>query len=610
MLTAEDAGAFLDGALPPLLKSQDIAGAVVLIVKDDKVLLSKGYGYADVARKTPVSPEYTLFRPGSISKLFTWTAVMQLVEEGKLDLDGDVNGYLDFTVPRKFGRPITLRNLLTHTPGFEETVKELFVSSAMDLKPLDSYLKAHLPKRIFPPGVIPAYSNYGAALAGYMVERVSGQPFADYVDTHIFKPLGMVHSTFRQPLPESFVPFMAEGYLVASQPARPFEMVQAAPAGSSSVTAADMARFTIAHLNNGRFGGGRILKPETVRLMHSLQLENLPGMNGMALGFYEESRNGHRIIGHGGDTICFHSDLHLVTDAGIGFFISLNSAGKGAIDVRSVVWEAFLDRYFPYTTPAVSPPSSAAEDARAVSGRYISSRRAETTLMKVTMLLGQVNVHRNADGTLGSNAAKEINGQPMRFSEIAPMVFQAVNGQNRVGFKRDDSGSLVAVADAPIMIFQRVPWNENSALHLTIIISVIAVFVLTLLFWPAAALIRRHYKRTLALDRPRKTLRLLTRLVPVIDLVFLAGFAVIFMSAQSNIGLLSARMDPWIRVVQLIGWLGVVGTPTPLSNAARSWAEKGRGPWSRLGDTLIALACMGFLWFVLTWNVLAWNLMY
>src|SRR5436305_10468138 len=195
-MTSQDVSAFLDGIMPQQLAREDIAGAVISVVKDGKVLFAKGYGYSDVEKKKPVSPEDTLFRPGSISKLFTWTSVMQLVEQGKLDLDRDVNDYLDFKIPATYPKPITLRNIMTHTAGFEESVKELFVPEDAKPLPINDYLPRHIPKRIFAPGTTPAYSNYAATLAGYIVERVSGRPFNDYVTENIFNPLKMSHSTF------------------------------------------------------------------------------------------------------------------------------------------------------------------------------------------------------------------------------------------------------------------------------------------------------------------------------------------------------------------------------------------------------------------------------
>src|SRR5438105_11065507 len=206
-MTPADLEAFFDGLIPLQTQRDDIAGAVVCVVRDGQVLFAKGYGYQDAEHKTPVTPD-TLFRPGSISKLFTWTAVMQLAEQRKLDLDRDVNTYLDYKIPDAFGQPITLRNLMTHTPGFEETVKDLIQPDARRLTPLAAYMKNHIPARIFPPGTIPAYSNYGAGLAGYIVERVSGVAFDQYVKQAIFDPLKMPHSSFQQPLPDDLKQFM------------------------------------------------------------------------------------------------------------------------------------------------------------------------------------------------------------------------------------------------------------------------------------------------------------------------------------------------------------------------------------------------------------------
>ena len=190
-LTKADFETFLDALIPSQLRNRNIAGAVVAVVKDGQVLFQKGYGYADFEAKKPVLPDQTLFRPGSISKLFTATAVMQLVEQGKLDLDRDVNDYLDFAIPKTYPEPVTLRQLLTHTAGFEETLKNLFVAHQSDVKPLRAYLVNQMPARIFPPGKVPSYSNYGFTLAGYIVERVSGEKFERYVTNHILQPLRM-----------------------------------------------------------------------------------------------------------------------------------------------------------------------------------------------------------------------------------------------------------------------------------------------------------------------------------------------------------------------------------------------------------------------------------
>ena len=609
-LTEQDVAAFLDGIMPQQLAREDIAGAVISVVKDGKVIFAGGYGYSDVEKKKPVSPEGTLFRPGSISKLFTWTSVMQLVEQGKLDLDRDVNDYLDFRIPATYPKPITLRNIMTHTAGFEESVQELFVADAKELQPLGPYLHKHMPARIFPPGTTPAYSNYATTMAGYIVQRVSGQDYFDYVDEHIIKPLGMTHSTFRQPLPDALAPLMSNGYTVASQPAKKYEFVEAAPAGSSSVSAMDMTRFMIAHLQNGKYENVQILKPETAELMHSRQFANLPDMNAMCLGFYEETRNGHRIIGHAGDTDYFHSDLHLMPDAQLGFFISYNSAGKGEISAREGVWHAFLDRYFPVELKDGSPVSTATSDAEQVSGRYIVSRRSEDNILSVLSVAGEFNIVRNDDGTISAKDLKDMNGEPKKFREISPMMFRDVNDQDRLGFKKDESGNTVAVIDFPFMVFQKASGWENSAFQLPLVICSLAVLLLTVLLWPISALIRRHYVKPLTMTPAQKRLRLVVRLACIAFILFFLGYVAFFALALKDIVLLSPKGNPWLRLIQVFGWMGVLGSLVAIYSAIRSWQDSTRWLWSRIGDTLIALSFVGVICFVFTWHLLHWSLRY
>src|SRR6478672_11927591 len=240
-LAKADVDAWLDGFMPYALKSGGIPGAVVVVVKDGQPLTMRGFGYADLKTGQLVDPNMTLFRPGSVSKLFTWTAVMQQVQAGKLDLDADVNRYLDFKIPPKDGKPITLRNLMTHTPGFAETAKWLIMFGE-DKKPksLRDALTRQIPDRIYAPGAMPAYSNYGASLAGYIVERVSGEPFDQYVQRHVLAPVGMAHSTFDQPLPANLRPLMSKAYKTGTVDPQPYEVIDLAPAGALASTGADM----------------------------------------------------------------------------------------------------------------------------------------------------------------------------------------------------------------------------------------------------------------------------------------------------------------------------------------------------------------------------------
>jgi hypothetical protein len=363
----------------------------------------------------------------------------------------------------------------------------------------------------------------------------------------------------------------------------------------------------LAHLADGELDGARILRPETARLMHSRQFGVDPRLNGMALGFYEETRNGHRIIGHGGDTVYFHSDLHLMPDTGLGFFISQNSAGKNLI--RGQVWQAFLDRYFPYNPPAAESVANAKEDLRTVSGRYIGSRRSETTILSTLTVLGELKVLANADGTISASQLLDLNGKPKRFREIGPLVFRDVNGQELAVFKRDDAGRLIIGMDYPFMIFERASWYDNSAFNLPILLGALAILAITVLLWPVAALVRRHYGRKLDLSPVGRRRRILVRVVCLVDLVFASSWVILASRADAP-GLFSRPLDPILRVIQAVGWLGVIGAIFVLYNAFASRASGKRWWFAKFADFAIAVACLGLVWFIFKWNLLHWSLNY
>jgi len=607
-LTVDDVHAFLDGFVPMQLEREDIAGAVVLVVKDGAILFAKGYGYSDVEKKAPVTVDATLFRPGSVSKLFTWTAVMQLVEQGKLDLDRDINEYLDFKIAAKFGKPITLRNIMTHTPGFEEQIKDLITEDAAPSATLKQHLVTHIPERIFPPGTTPAYSNYGAALAGYIVERVSGRPFNDYVAENIFKPLEMAHSTFAQPLPAELKPLMSNGYRLGSGKAKPFEIIEEAPAGALAATAADMSRFMIAHLQNGKLESAQILRSETATQMHSRQFGLSPALNGMCLGFYEETRNGKRIIGHGGDTGYFHSDLHLMMENGIGFFVSYNSAGKGDISPRSALWYHFLDRYFPYTPPKAEKLASADADAKNVAGRYLTTRRSESSFLKVGAVEENARVTPDENGTIKVEPFKDFNGQIKKWQEIAPLVYRSVNGQDLLAFVRDYNGNMLLAPNFPAAAEQRVSLVQSADFNQALIVGVLIILGLTLVCWPLAAIIRGHYHQQLDLDAGYLRLRPWVRVICAVNIAFLLSFLMVLTSG--GIGALSSKTDFKFHAIQALGILGALGTIVVLIASLRSWKDPHAWFWGKVWNLLLLLACLGFVWFSYHWNLLNFNLNY
>lgn len=601
VLTRADLEAWLDGYLPYALDNGDIAGAVVVVVKDGQVLLQKGYGYSDIEKRTPVDPETTLFRPGSVSKLFTWTAVMQLVEQGKLDLDADVNTYIDFKIPARDGKPMTLRQIMTHTTGLEEQIRGLITSRKDQIVPLGTALKYWVPERIHVPGATPAYSNYATALAGYIVQRISGEPFDAYIARHIFQPLGMAHSSFSQPLRPALLAKMSKGYSKASDgKAKDYEFISLAPAGSLAATGADMGRFMLAHLQDGAYGNARILGAETARKMHSTGQASVGPLNRMMLGFYETTVNGHRAIAHGGDTTLFHSDLELFLDDGIGIFVSMNSSGRdGATGViRGALVRGFADRYLP--GPEARPPSLDAAQAKLhaqqMAGHYDSSRRAQSNLLSLANLLGQVKVIANEDGTISVPLAMGANGAPKKWREISPYLWQDVAGSDRLAADVVD-GHVVRFSMEPyaaIMVFERL--SDWRALSLPLLVASLAVLLLTVLAWPLSALVRRYYGAPYALSGADARAHRLIRLTALVVLLSVGGALGFVVAMLGNLEMTGSGSDTWINLLRLFATVALpVGGAIAVWNASQVLRSRRR--WlAKSWAVLLALSCLFLLW--------------
>jgi CubicO group peptidase (beta-lactamase class C family) len=614
-LTSADVEAWLDGYVPYALQTADIAGAVVVVVKDGQVLVQKGFGYSDVAARKPVDPNLTLFRPGSVSKLFTWTAVMQLVEQGKLDLDADVNTYLDFKIPDAHGTPVTLRNIMTHTAGFEEQLKELMGVEGEINPTLGEHLRDWVPTRIFAPGKTPAYSNYATALAGYIVERTAGVPFDDYLDEHIFKPLGMENATFRQPLPERLKSQMSRGYERGSQPAQPFEIVGVAPAGSLSASGADMARFMIAHLQKGAFGSGRILQESTAEQMHTTALTLLPRVHRMLLGFYEQNYNGRRIIGHGGDTNWFHSDLCLFIDDGVGLFISMNSAGKdGATsDIRSTLLEKFADRYFPGPAPDGSVDEKiAAEHARMIAGTYENSRRADSSFFSLLGLAGPIKVVANEDHTISVPMATNLAGVPIKWREIEPFVWRDVDGERLLAAQVKDGEVVRFSFDglSPFMVFDRPSAAKSPTLLLPAASIAAIALLLTVLAWPISALVRRYYGVPYRLEGQDATAHRSIRIAAVTVLALLTAWAITVSKMISELDLLTASMDGWLWTLQLLSLFVFTGAAAVGIRNAMVVVRGPRKWYAKVWGIVLAVSLVVMLWIALAFRLIAFDVNY
>ena len=616
-LTAADATAWLDGFMPYALRAADIPGAVVTIVKDGQVLAAKGYGYADIARRRPVDPATTLFRPGSVSKLVTWTAVMQQVEEGKIDLDADINRYLDFTIPPRDGKPVTMRQLMTHTGGFEETVKDLITSDQNGAQQLGAYLKRWTPKRIFPAGRTPAYSNWGTSLAGYVVERVSGMPFDDYLDRRIFGPLGMRTATFRQPLPDRLKPLMATGYPRASEDAEPFEIVVPAPAGSMSASGLDMAKFMISHLQQGR----GLLRPETAAMMHNSPLDKVDPMsviaplNRMELGFFETNVNGREVIAHLGDTTNFHTSLHLFPREGVGLYASFNAGGKeGAVQpLRMQLFTQFADRYFPGEGPKGRvDPAVAKEHARLMAGRYDASRRSESSFLDVLNLFGQTAVTVDKDGGLLIPALRTPGGGVQKWDEIAPFVWRDRYGHDLLAAKVQD-GKVVRWSFglvAPFTVFEPVPLWRSSAWILPALYAALAVLLLTALFWPIGWFSRWRYAAPFKLVGPARRAYRATRVMAWATLAVIGGWAWFIISAFSSLETFSAKSDGLLWLLQIAGAIVFVGAVGIAAwNAWLTWRDGRRWP-AKLWSVLVLLASLMVLYVAAAFGLLSMTVQY
>ena len=613
-LTAPDVDAWLDGYMPYALKAGDIGGAVVVVVKDGQIVTARGFGFSDVEKRTPVDPKTTLFRPGSVSKLITWTAVMQLVEAGKIDLDADVNRYLDFKIPPRDGKPATMRQLMQHVAGFEEQAREIMTSDSAKSSGFVALLKRWTPERIYEPNSTPAYSNYGASLAGYVVQRVSGEPFDDYVERHIFTPLGMTRSSFRQPLPAALRPLMSKGYSAASSPAKPFEIVGPAPAGSMSSSGEDMAHFMIAHLQGGAYQGTRILQPATVATMHDSPLTVVPALNRMELGFFETNINGRQVIAHLGDTQWFHSALHLFLREGAGLYFSFNSAGKGGASggLRGALFEDFSDRYFPAAAGAESRVDSAtaARHAEMLAGTWVGSRRSESNFLSLVGLAGQMRIGV-AKGKIVV-PLPGLNGQPRQWVETAPFVWREVGGHERLAAKVVDDRIVRFSFDqvSPFMVFDRAPWYMNSSWVLPLLVIALVALTLTVVNWPVAAIVRRRFGASLALEhRARRAFRA-SKVAALAILAVMIGWGITISVMFSSLDNLGPSTDALVLALQVLGTVVFVGGfAVLLWHMWVVWTGGRRWP-AKIWSVVLVLSAAVVLWVALVFKLIGFGVNY
>jgi CubicO group peptidase (beta-lactamase class C family) len=605
-LDSADLGAFFDGIIPLQLERADIAGASVLVMQNDKLLLQRGYGYANAKEKTPVDPANTIFRLASISKLFTWISVMQLQEQGKLDLDTDINTYLDFKIRPAFDKPITIRNLMTHTGGFEEETRDIIIIHPKKSPTLRDFLIANQPKRLFPPGLVPGYSNYGVGLGSYIVERLSGQSFERYVADHIFGPLGMTHSTFYQPPQKDLELFPSEGYRSSSlKPPVGFEIFNPVGAGGVSSTAADMGRFGRALLNGGELDGKRILKPETLAAMYAPQFRADAQLPPLGMGFYQTWRNNLRWIGHEGDLIAFHSLFFIEPTQHLILFISCNSASSAG-RVRPELVDMFSDRYFPFDGKQKFADLPRGQ-LKSFEGTYQSTRRADSTKLRMGNLFSQRSAHLDKDGILQLPDAKDLRGHVIKWKPLNSNLLQEVEGQHRIFAIRNRDGKVIRLAyDFPGVQAERVRWFENSQFVFTLLgLSMFAMFAVI------SAALSRTIRRRVLRRRPPPEPQPATRWLPLTTQIaawlwcfIVATILIVFVVIGDDIAPPTKSWDKYFYLTNAVTLLAIFFSALAVVSAAFTAMRADLRSITKIKFSLVAGACLFLSWFAIHWNIL------
>ncbi|MCY7482977.1 beta-lactamase family protein [Paenibacillus alvei] len=428
-------------ALPSL---QKLPGAVFVVVKNGQILLSKGYGYADVKTKKPMDPDTTVLRFASVTKPFASAALLQLAEQGKLDVKKDISAYLgDLTIPRKVDGALTAEHLMTHTSGFDypEASDDLSITSNAD------YVRKHMPTVVRKPGTSYSYDNFGFKLQGYLVERITGVPFYEYGMKHILQPLGMTHSSFIM-TPEA-KKNLATSYTGTGEMIPYYEVSPAdGPDGSLVSTGSDMAKFMIALLNGGTYKGQRILHSDTVHEMMKIRVSAHPKVPNTTYGFeslYHESFNGQHIIGKGGNLPGFGSFIWLMPERNVGFMVIYNRNEDSKEDFRNIVFRSFMNHYYPDQRPVPAETTLDKDTVKKLVGEYRDLRIGFHSI-RITV---------QSDGKI--KLIDSINGNSQSLSQIDPLLFRTEKGKY-VAFKQNDIGEI------SYMDYNNVAWYEKLSL--------------------------------------------------------------------------------------------------------------------------------------------------
>lgn len=473
--------AYLDGVIDTTMKENHIAGAVVGVMVDNRVVVKKGYGYADVENKIKVDADTTLFRIGSVTKLFTYLSLMQLHEQGKLDLEADIQDYLpNLEIPETYAEPIRVKNLFTHTAGFEDRVIGLFAEHEADLKPYNQLLKEDMPARVREPGLVSSYSNHSLGIAGLIIENLSGLTWAEYVQQNILDPLGMDYATAYQPVPDALTENSSKGYVWQNGEyvEKPFEYIPLGAAGTLSASADAMMNFLSMQLNGGAVNGERVISAATLEQMQSKLYSVHPQLNSWMYGYADSNSHGVEAFGHDGATLRFFTLFMMIPDTNTGVFVSTNTSGGGK--VLQAVMRGLLDRYQPQEFEIV--PTETPSDITAFAGVYITYRHAYTTPAKLNLVNGAVDV------TSGSSPGEIIltygvDG-PKTAIEIEPKLFQIVDTDIKLYFDTDTHGLQRMFIGGAGGSFYKVSGLDNPNNQLVLLVIALLLMLWALIRWP------------------------------------------------------------------------------------------------------------------------------
>ncbi len=609
---------YLDLQMQKLMEKQELPHAAISVVAEGEIIFRKGYGFLNKETHTGIEPEVTLFRTGSVAKIFTWTTVMQLYEKGLLDLDADINLYLDFDIPARLkghGRnqtpaPITMRHLMTHSAGFEDVLDGLF--SFQPQPALRDYLISRMPTRIFPAGEVMAYSNYGTALAGYIVERLSGMPFEDYVEQNIFRPLHMHNSTFRQPLPPNMRANAVTAYRKVDGeflPAR-FEHMPA-PAGGLTTTAGDMALYMFALLHEGTNPFGTLMQPQTLDSMFAIQKTYHPLLGGMTLGFKQFNFEGNEVIFHGGSSTVFDSGLYLLPNENTGIFIAY-SGGDYTGHIR--IFHDFLSEFFGgkkydfekkfETAPGATP---SLEELR---GEYHQSRMMITSTDRIlNLMMGVMHIDVDNDGFL---VVKHL-GHEHRFRELKPGIYENLEPKPVYPFgpfkylvaETAHDGKLMLTTDGPLT-YIKMPFHATSAFAGLLFLPAFLLAIFTVLFFFLRFIFRKPTRRKKKLQgeailaRTVLTAHALLLLIMIIMLVITGRPHPVYLLPESAFG----ETGFVTNQLALLPWFITILFVALLYFAFVQWKKKWWKTGAKIHYTFYSLFAAGLVWLFYFYNLI------